>query len=167
MSEEKPKTPATTPTEVARVDVKRVTPDHLVLQDAFLKGCELVKAMGEEAAAALMRRGTARRYSPTARIYTADDDSGALYLVLKGEVRLLRKGTQAELRVARRGEIFGEGGTRTCSAVADGDVDVLELPARAVEEAGQAAPKLREYLTALEKKHASATAEMDDFLNRW
>lgn len=163
------KEPRDGPVEVARVDVRRVSPEQLVLKDDFLKGCDLVRALGDHAAA-LLCKGTPLRFAPDARLFNAGDEASSLLLVLKGEVRLLRQDGQGELGSARRGELVDEAGgdaRRTCAAVADGEVHVLELPNQAVAEAKAGSPALGRLLDAQRARRTSTSTELDDFLKRW
>lgn len=157
------------PVEVARVEVRRVTGDQFVLSDDFLKGCDVVRALGGSSAAAeWLRSGVPRRFVSASRIFAAGEPKGGVFLVLKGEVRLLTKDGTSELATVRKGELFGEGeAVRICSAIADGEVDVLEFSSGVVAAASKSTPAFAQYLAELERKRSSASAELDDFLNRW
>lgn len=156
--------------KVARVGVKRLTPDELLLSDEFLKGCAIVKALGREAAAELFRHGAAMRFGDKARVCSAEDAPTSVFMVVKGEVRLLTaKGS--ELGVARRGEFFGEvapdGAHRSATAIADGEADVIEIPAIAIADAVLTSDAFADLLEAVKAGRTKATSEQDDFLNRW
>lgn len=170
MSEDGSKGPPSGRSRVARVDVKRVTPDQLLLSDAFLKGCPVVKALGPDAATELFRTGSARRYPDKARVCAAEDAPTTVFMVVRGEVRL-QTAKGAECGVARRGEFFGEvgpdGAHRSASGYADGEADVIELPAAAMANALLSSDAFAELMESLKAGRSKASSEQDDFLNRW
>lgn len=153
--------------EVARVEVQRVTPERLVLGDAQLKHCDLVRHCGESCIAALLQPGRARRFPTNSTVYALGDAAGSLYFVLKGEARLLGRDAGAEVAFVRRGDVFGEGGERITHAVADGELDVIEVSLATVTQVSRAHRALHEFLSELAKKRQADAAELEDFLKRW
>lgn len=154
----------------ARVDVKRLTPDQLLLSDDFLKGCAAVKALGKEAATELFRQGSALRFADKSMVCSCEDAPTSVFMVVRGEVRLFTpKGS--EFCVVRRGEFFGEvaadGVHRSNTAVADGETDVLEIPAGAMADALLSSDAFADLLESVKASRTRASSEKDDFLSRW
>jgi CRP-like cAMP-binding protein len=73
-------------------------------------------------------------------IFVEGDPSDAVYLIVRGIVRIVRTeldGTETTLRLVRNGDVFGElavldGGPRSATAIAVRDVVAYRLPASAV-----------------------------------
>jgi hypothetical protein len=71
------------------------------------------------------------------------------------------------------GEVLGEGevlagdGGRRCSAVAQGQVDVIELTRAALLVDGKLPAGLAAMLKTVQTGRMKALDEMSDFLNRW
>jgi CRP-like cAMP-binding protein len=170
--------PSETTTPVTRVGLKRLHVGELVRTDALLRGCGLLRALDELSLARLLGDAVARRY-PQGALLRRDADSGErpLLLILSGEVMLLAgaDGAAAEVGVARKGEVLGEEGLlpagsppgASLHAVAQGPVDVAELPLEAVRGAAAAIPALAHYLDGVRGARAAACSEMSDFLGRW
>ena len=114
----------------------------------------------------IARAATTRRFSPMTRIVQADDDAGStFYVILDGQVSVLRKGR----RIARLGvgEAFGElallsDAPRAATVVADSDVLTLCLSRRAFTKVLKTEPAvsvallqtLAERLRASERSHS-------------
>lgn len=161
-------------TPVVKVALKRADPAELVLSRKELAAAPLVRALGA-AAAAVLRQGTLRRL-PDRGVVTQQGELGdSLFFVLAGDVRLFarRDRDNAELGVAHPGELFGEGellagaGGRRANAVAQGVVDVLELPRAALLQNGKLPPGLAALLQDVQARRTKALDELSDFLNRW
>lgn len=161
-------------TPVVKVELKRADAFELVKSDKVLAGCRVVTAMGSTLQAVLSK-AIVRRYPDKVVIFQQGEAGSGLYLVLSGEVRLFaRKHTDAvELGVVRKGDVLGEaevlsGDTlRKSSAVAQGPVDLAELPREALLVSGKLTHNLAEALKAIHEARAQALDEMTDFLNRW
>ena len=159
---------------VVRVELKRASAVDLVRADKVLSGCAFVASLGARANEVL-GKGVVRRSPDKVVIFQKGDAGGALLLVLAGEVRLLgRKGPdQVDLGSARRGDVFGEtevtAGTsvRSCSAVAHGTVDFVELPREALLLSGTLPRPISQVLEAVTRSRTAQLDEMADFLNRW
>jgi CRP-like cAMP-binding protein len=162
---------------VTRVGLKRLHVGELVRTDALLRGCGLLRPLDELGLARLLGDAVARRY-PQGALLRRDGDAGErpLLLILSGEVMLLAgaDGAAAEVGVARKGEVLGEEGLLPAGtpgpslhAVAQGPVDVAELPLEAVRGAAAAIPALALYLRGVQGARAAACNEMSDFLGRW
>lgn len=90
---------------------------------------------------ALRATAQSRSYRKGASVFNQGDVAQAIYLVLDGEVRVVRFGVRGEeviLQHARRGDFFAEasldGHHYHCSAVATKSTTVLRIPASAVRE---------------------------------
>ena len=169
--------PSESTTPVTRVGLKRLHVGELVRTDALLRGCGLLRSLDELGLARLLGDAVARRY-PEGALLRRDADAGErpLLLILSGEVMLLAgaDGAAAEVGVARKGEVLGEegllaadGASPRLHAVAQGPVDVAELPLEAVRGAAAAIPALALYLRSVHGARAAACNEMSDFLGRW
>jgi CRP-like cAMP-binding protein len=163
---------------VTRVGLKRLHVGELVRADALLRGCSLLRCLDEGGLAQLLEDAVARRYPPGALLRRESGGERPLLLILAGEVALLAgaSGAAAEVGVARKGEVIGEEGLLASGgaapaeglhAIAQGPVDVAELPLSAVRGAAAASPALAHYLRGVHVARAAACSEMSDFLDRW
>jgi CRP-like cAMP-binding protein len=157
-------------TAVTKVELKRADPFELVFKDSYLASTPAVKALGQT-----VSKGTLKRIADKAVALQQGDSGNSLFLILSGEVRLFARKDRdsAELGLARRGELLGEGevlegsATRKCSAVAQGAIEVIELPREALLTGGRLAPALEVLLRQVHQHRLKALEEMSDFLNRW
>ena len=116
-----------------------------------------------------------RRYPDKVVLMQQGEEGLSLFFVMSGDVRLFarRDTDSAELGVVHSGEVLGEGevlageGGRRCSAVAQGQVDVLELPRTSLLIDGKLPPGLAALLKTVQTSRMKALDEMSDFLNRW
>ncbi len=162
-------------TPVTRVELRRVDLVDFVLNDPTLRECALVRALGNERAASVLKLGIGRRYPDKVQLFGQGSAGDSLVLVLKGEARLftriaaetLEVGTVTKGDVFGEAEVIGDSGERSCTALAAGELDVVELPRRALRDAAHAQAPLLDYLTALAKRRQTATDEMASFLKRW
>ena len=166
--------PSEAATAVTRVGLKRLHVGELVRTDALLRGCGLLRSLDEVGVQRLLDEAVARRYPQGAQLRREDAGERPLLLILSGEVALLAGdgGAAAEVGIARKGEVLGEegllaGGAEALQAVAQGPVDVAELPLAAVRGAAEASPALARYLRSVHGARAAACSEMSDFLGRW
>jgi CRP-like cAMP-binding protein len=109
----------------------------------------LLSALSKPGARALVGVMTARAFPAGTLLIEIGQPATALYWLAHGTVTVARDG--AELGELHTGAFFGEialvGGTkRTAQVTARDDVWVLEIPARAVENAATKHPKLAEVL---------------------
>ena len=159
---------------LVRVELKRADAAELVKRDRVLGGCDLVMALGPRAGE-LLTKGVVRRYLDRAVVFQAGEEGTSLMLVLAGEVRLLarRDLDSVELGVGGKGEVLGEvevlcgSPTRSASAVAHGEADLVELPRDVLLPHGVLPPLLRGALDRVRDRRQRTLDEMTDFLNRW
>lgn len=157
-----------------RVGLKRIAVMELIEGDEVLRTCRLTASLPKKAAESLWEKGVVRRFNGGAPLFQAGDEGASLFLLARGEARLVaRSGRElVELGIAKKGEVLGEGqalgeGKRAYSAVAVGEVDVVELDASAMAELLAASPSVRGYLAEVGKARRSALDEMGAFLGRW
>lgn len=158
-------------TAVTKVELKRAEPSEVIAKDPVLAAAPVVKALGP----GLLSKGVLRRFADKAVVMQQNDAGHSLFIVLAGEARLFARkdSDSAELGVARRGDVLGEaevlagGGKRKTSAVAQGQLDVLELSREGLLSNGQLPAALRQYLELISSNRMKALDEMSDFLNRW
>lgn len=161
-------------TPVVKVELKRADPSEVILSRRELAAAPFIRALGPSAAGVL-KQGTLRRFADKAVLLQQGEERQSLFFVLVGDVRLFarRDRDNAELGVAHPGEVVGEGevlegaGGCRCSAVAQGAVDVLELPRSVLLEQGKLSPGLAALLQDVQARRTKALDEMSDFLNRW
>lgn len=161
-------------TPVVKLDLKRAEPAELIAADPVLAGSPFVKALGA-ALARVSAKAVLRRFPDKVVLMQQGDVGHSLFLVMKGDVRLFaRKAADSvELGVAHRGEVLGEGevldgsNVRAASAVAQGQVDVVELPRDVLLEGGALVPAVKAVLEQVRARRRLALDEMTDFLNRW
>lgn len=159
---------------VVKVELKRADPAEVVLSRRELAAAPFIRALGT-GASLVLKQGTLRRFADKAVLVQQGQPGTALYFVLNGDVRLFarRDHDSAELGLAHPGEVLGEGevlageGGCRCSAVAQGAVEVLELPRAALLQHGTLLPGLAALLQDLQARRNKALDEMSDFLNRW
>ena len=159
---------------VVKVELKRADAAELVASRPELAGSAFIKALGPKRAELLA--GAIIRRFPDKMVLMQQGDAGqSLFFVLAGDVRLFarRDRDSAELGVAHAGAVLGEGevllgqGPRCCSAVAQGQVEVLELARAALLIEGKLAPPVAAMLEHVRRGRTKALDEMSDFLNRW
>lgn len=157
-------------TPVVKVELKRMSVSELVSGDAVLASAPVVKLLGVP----LLAKGTLRRYPDKVVLMQQGEEGDSLFVVMAGDVRLFarRDRDSVELGLVHRGDVIGAGEARTgggrrCSAVAQGQVDVVELPRALLAPGGTLTPALATFLEQLERRRNAALDEMSDFLNRW
>lgn len=138
-----------TPLADARTVTKVLAPWLASRDPGAVAPAPLLSALSIPGARALVGVMTARAYAAGATIIEAGAPASALYWLAHGNVSVKKGPTQ--LGELHSGAFFGEialvGGTkRTARVTARDDVWVLEIPARAVENAAQKHPKLAEVL---------------------
>lgn len=161
-------------TPVVKVELKRADPAELIAGNPVLSGAALVKALGLRSKAVLSN-AVIRRFPDKAVLMQQGEEGSSLFFVLAGDARLFarRDTDSAELGVAHAGDVLGEGellagqGGRRCSAVALGQIDVVELPRAGLLVDGKLPPPLASMLEAVKQGRMKALDEMSDFLNRW
>lgn len=117
--------------------------------DGPVSPAPLLSALSKPGARALVGVMTAHAYPAGTTIVATGEPAAALYWLAHGSVAVSRGSTH--LGELHSGAFFGEialvGGThRTATVVAQGDVWLLEIPAKAVELAAAKQPQLAEVL---------------------
>ena len=141
----------------------------------LLRSCGLVRALGVLNLKTMLARATGRRFRDGAPVFQRQEPGNSLFLVMRGEVRLLSRegGESVEPGAARKGDVFGEGGlveglaARESSAIAIGELDVVELDPQSLAASMAASPEVMTYLRGIRARRQSASTEMADFLKRW
>ncbi len=159
---------------MVKLALKRADIGDLVRGDVGLCSTPFVKAIGSRVDAVL-KLGVARRYPNRSVLFQQGDSGNSLFFVLRGDVRLSgRKGADmVELGNATRGDVVGEaevlsGETlRLSSAVAQGEVEAVEVPREALVEKGGLIREVAAFLRPIKEARLSALSEMTDFMNRW
>ena len=161
-------------TPVVKVELKRADAAELVAANPVLSSSPLMKALGP-ARATVLAGSVLRRYQDKLVLTQQGEEGTSLFFVMKGDVRIFarRDSDSAELGVVHAGEVLGEGevlageGGRRCSAVAQGQVDVLEVPRAALLVGGKLPAAVVAMLETVKQGRVKALDEMSDFLNRW
>ncbi len=159
---------------VLKVELKRANAAELVASKPELSGSPLIKALGANCPTTLSG-AVIRRFPDKVVLMQQGESGGSLFFVLSGDVRLFarRDTDSAELGVVKTGDVLGESevlagqGGRRCSAVAQGQVDVLELPREVLLVGSELPAALVTMLEAVKQRRMKALDEMSDFLNRW
>lgn len=161
-------------TPVVRVELKKADAAEIVRDDKVLRAAPLVTALGSNLAGVLSK-AIVRRYPDKVVVFQQGESGSSLFFVLSGEVRLFaRKDTDSvELGHAHKGEVAGEGevlagdGVRKASGVAQGSVDLAEIPREALVVGGALLPQVVKLLTQVRAVRTRALDELTDFVNRW
>lgn len=161
-------------TPVVKVELKRADASELIASNSALSGSPLVRSLGVRTKT-VFTNAVIRRFPDKAVLMQQGEEGMALFFVLAGDVRLFarRDTDSAELGVAHEGDVLGESevlagaGGRRCSAVAQGQVDVVELPRVGLLIDGKVPAALAGLLEAVKQGRLKALDEMSDFLNRW
>lgn len=161
-------------TPVVKVDLKRADPAELVASDARLGACAFVRALGAEAKNVL-NLGLARRYPDKVVLFQQGDAGNSLFFVLRGELRLFARRDKdvVELGTAGVGDVVGEAefldgaGVRASSAVARGEVDLVELARRVMLRGGELTPDVKAFLETVRRQRSAHLDEMTEFLNKF
>ncbi len=156
-----------------RMALKQADAGELLSADEGVREAPVVRALRSLPGA--LKAAVIKRYAPGVAVFTQGDEGRALVVVLSGAVKLLsRRGTEsAEVGTAGPGDVVGEvevlsGATRrSSSAVAQGSVEVVELPREALLAGGALPAALSRELTVVQQRRAKKLDEMNDFLNRW
>jgi CRP-like cAMP-binding protein len=152
-----------TPLADARTVIKALGPWLAGRDPGAVPPAPLLSALSKPGARALVGVMTARAYPAGATIIKAGDPATALYWLAHGNATVVKGGPQPAQPVTKdsgptkqlgelhSGAFFGEialvgGTTRTASVIANDDVWLLEIPAKAVENAAQKHPQLAEVL---------------------
>jgi len=153
-----------TPLADARTVIKALGPWLAGRDPGAVPPAPLLSALSKPGARALVGVMTARAYPAGATIIKAGDPATALYWLAHGNATVVKGGAQPaqpatradsgptkQLGELHSGAFFGEialvgGTTRTASVIANDDVWLLEIPAKAVENAAQKHPQLAEVL---------------------
>ena len=152
-----------TPLADARTVIKALGPWLAGRDPGVVAPAPLLSALSKPGARALVGVMTARAYPAGKTIIEAGEPATALYWLAHGNATVIKggpapaqppkldSGPTKQLGELHSGAFFGEialvgGTTRTASVVANDDVWVLEIPAKAVENAAQKHPKLAEVL---------------------
>ncbi|MDB4955207.1 MAG: cAMP-binding protein [Myxococcales bacterium] len=141
--------PAGDPITQARIVIEALGAWLTARQAKQATPAPLLSALSKPGARALVGVMTTRAFATGATIIEAGTPATALYWIAHGSVSVRRDG--AELGELHSGAFFGEialvgGTTRTASVVAREESWLLEIPARAVENAAGKHPKLAEVL---------------------
>lgn len=161
-------------TPILRLDLKRADAAELVKGDRALLNCPFVRALGSSSTDVL-GKGVVRRYPDKVVVFQQNDPGGSLFLVLAGEARLFaRKHTDTvELGFVHKGDVLGEGeflsgcGVRSASAVACGQLDLVEFTKEALSSGAGLPAALHRTLGEVATNRTAKLDEMADFLNRW
>lgn len=161
-------------TPVVKLDLKRADAAELIGTDPVLAASPFARAVGAELKRA-SEKAVIRRFPDKVVLMQQGDTGQSLFFVLKGDVRLFARkgGDTVELGTAHRGEVLGEAevldGTsaRSCTAVAHGEVDAVEMPREALLRAGALLPAVAAHLAEVRARREKALDELTDFLNRW
>lgn len=161
-------------TAVARMELKRVAVSEWVMDDEELRTSPMIRALGEEARI-LLEGAIGRRFADQVSVFQRDEPGDSLFFVVRGKARLFAHadGNSLELEAARRGDVFGEsevvdgGPGRFLSAVADGALEVVELPRQVVVDSGRSRPEVLQYLTEVRDRRRAELAVLADFIGRW
>jgi CRP-like cAMP-binding protein len=152
-----------TPLADARTVIKALGPWLAGRDPGVVAPAPLLSALSKPGARALVGVMTARAYPAGKTIIEAGEPATALYWLAHGNATVIKggpapaqpakldSGPTKQLGELHSGAFFGEialvgGTTRTASVIANDDVWVLEIPAKAVETAAQKHPKLAEVL---------------------
>lgn len=162
------------PVPVVKVGLKRLNLDERIRSDPTLEAAAAVRALGSSLCD-FLAQAQGRRFPAAARVFLEGDAGDSLYLLLKGEVRLSTQSGKDVLDVAhvQKGEVLGErealgqGTTRVTTATTLGEIELVEIPAAALQSLLLQAPAFREHLKEVAERRAAAALEMADFLNRW
>ncbi len=163
--------------DVIKLELKRANVSELVMTDLTLKAAPFVLALGHSAPR-FFEQAVGRRYPNKVALFREGDSSDGLFFVLKGSVRITAAapgdGEVTELGVAVRGDVAGEAevlsgkGPRTETAIADGDVDAVEIPRAALlDHSKRLQFQVEVYLKELHQQRRMALELMKDFLNQW
>jgi CRP-like cAMP-binding protein len=106
-----------------------------------LRGLALFAALSDDALALLCAHRVERRCQPGETVFVEGDASHMMYVILEGEIEIVKRTTTSEVRVALlgQGECFGEVGLlavsrRVATARSLRESHLFELPARSLRE---------------------------------
>ncbi len=152
-----------------------MTLEDRIFDDPELRRCPLVRLCGQDSLRVALSQVTGRRHPDGGRVFVEGEDGDSLFLLLKGEARLITTVSGAGIQVgtARKGDVVGEGEAlgraagRSCTVQAVGELEVLEFPAAQVRRFAPVGTPLHDWLVSLATAREAARAEATDFFNRW
>ncbi len=163
-----------------RLGLRRMTLEDRIFGDPELRACPLVRLWGEDALRVALTGVSGRRHPDGGRLFLEHDAGDSLFLLVKGEVRLIVAAEGAadgaavlEVGAARKGEVLGEsealGGEacRAFSAQAVGELEVLEFPSPLLRRSAPEGSSLHAYLLQVAAGRKAARDEACDFFSRW
>jgi CRP-like cAMP-binding protein len=162
-------------TPLVRVELKRVDLSEYVRGDVRLRGCGILRELGEDAVTELLKTAMLRRFSPRTVLFDQADRGDSLFWVLKGEAWLAMRTAKelVDLGPVQRGEVFGEAealgeaDSRAWLVRASGELDVAEFPREAVQAVGAHSPSILNNLREVRARRQATQAEMLAFYNKW
>lgn len=146
-----------------------------IFDDPELRRCLLVRLCPEDALRVALAQVTGRRHPDGGRVFVEGEGGDSLFLLLKGEARLITTVSGAGIHVgtAGKGDVVGEGEAlrgaagRACTVQAVGDLEVLEFSGAQVRRLAPVGTPLHDWLVSLASARDAARAEATDFFNRW
>jgi CRP-like cAMP-binding protein len=162
-------------TPLLRVGLKRINLDERVLGDEELRHCPFARLVDDEIFRILLSEANGRRFTDGARIFLEADPGDSLFLVLKGEARLtIGSGAQmVDVAIVRKGELMGEreaageSATRSYTATAAGEIELVEFPRAAVRILAHEYAAVAKHLEEIGHARKAAGAQLANFLSRW
>ncbi len=133
-------------------EAKSFRPDETLLE---LKEMEFLKGRKEDTLRELEECMERRSYKAGDQIFTQGDDDDSLYLILRGNVRVILQAGAVRYHIATfgQGDFFGEmaflaGGSRSADAVATCPTDLMVLSRKRCDQLSDKHPRMWQHLFA-------------------
>jgi CRP-like cAMP-binding protein len=140
--------------EYSRTEEPIRTERHVAIAAEHLAGVSLFQTLGAEARAALANSANEQLFAAGEAIVRQDAEGDSMFVLMKGQARVLLEPSGQEVAVIPAGGFFGEmsmltGDRRSATVKALGDVAVLEISARDFRELALANPGLVDHVSTI------------------
>ncbi|HEX8030725.1 MAG TPA: mechanosensitive ion channel family protein [Vicinamibacterales bacterium] len=134
-----------------RDEVPTLTKEHIDSAAEYLGAIDLFSGLTPEERMKLAASGSQPLFGAGEAIVTQDAEGDSLFVVLKGQVRVVLEPSGKEVAMIPTGGFFGEmslltGDRRTATVRAVGDVSVLEITARNFRDLAVANPNMLDHI---------------------
>ena len=161
-------------TPIVKLALKKGDPWARIREDLKLSESSLLLALGSEAEA-IMKFALMKRSPDKVVIFQQGEAGDSLYCVVSGAVRLFARKDKDAIELPSIGvgdvvgetEVLGGPGQRHMSAIAQGIVELIEMPRKSLLVEGMLPAPMESLLNRVRKTRANQLDELTSFMNRW
>ncbi len=161
-------------TPIVRLSLKKGDPWARIREDLKLSESSLVFALGEQAEE-VMKLALMKRSPDKVVMFQQGEVGDSLYFVVSGTVRLFARKDRDSLELPSIGigdvigetEVLGGAPHRHQSAIAQGVVELIEIPRKSLLVDGMLPAPIESLLNRIRKTRDGQLDELTTFMNRW